>query len=307
MDAWLSTLSTERGASGRTREAYARDVRRHLVFLTAKGRRAPSEVVRDDVADHLVHLNVAGLGARSIARARSALRGFYRFCRDEGLASSDPTALVDAPRFTAPLPTVWSADDVVALLESVPGDALGRRDRAMLELLYASGLRVSELVTLRRSAVDLAEGLVRVRGKGDKERLVPLGDTAAGFVAQWLAEGRSALDPSGRSPALFVTARGTGMTRQNFWQRMGQHARRAGLRGKASPHVLRHAFATHLLRGGADLRVVQALLGHADIATTQVYTHVAGEHLREQHAQHHPRARGRRMVKGVDDGSSGGP
>lgn len=290
MDAFLASLRAERGAATNTWLAYGRDLRRFHAFASARGRRGPEDVVHDDVADWLVALHRDGLVSRSVARLRTSVRRFHRWCMAEGLIDADPTALVDAPRFHAPLPVLLGTESVVRLLEAPGGDPLGIRDRAMLELLYASGLRVSELVRLPVDAIDAEEALVRVRGKGGKERAVPVGDRALRAIGLWTTVVRPAWDPTGRAPWLFLTARGRAMTRQNFWERIAGHARRAGLPGGVSPHVLRHSFATHLLEGGADLRSVQLMLGHADIGTTQIYTHV-GEHHLQRVAALHPRAR----------------
>ncbi len=290
------SLRAERGASKHTWMAYGRDLRRWLAFLSDRNRTVLESVTRDDVADWLVALSDQGLAARSIARMRTSVRRFWRWCLLEQLVDADPTALVDAPRFSMPLPILLSPQQVDRLLSAPGGDPLGVRDRAMLELLYSSGLRVTELVLLPLSALDPDEGLVRVRGKGNKERVIPVGDRALGALRAWATVDRKGFDATGRSPAMFLTARGKPMTRQNFWERITGWARKAGFRGSVGPHMLRHSFATHLLEGGADLRSVQVMLGHADIGTTQIYTHVSDRHLRSQFARH-PRARRTSIVE----------
>jgi integrase/recombinase XerD len=290
IESFLAYLSVERRSSVHTRAAYGADLRRFAAWLAERGVVDVGAVTRADLADHLVALDKGGLGLRSISRARTSIRQFFKFLVKDGVLESDPTHRVDAPRFGAPLPVVLGARGVEALLRAPDVTTpLGARDQAMLEVLYASGLRVSELVGLRRDQIDLRNGLVRVRGKGDKERLVPVGDVAISSVVRYLRDGRPVLDPQGRGVGLFVARHGAPMTRQGFWLRVRRWALVAGLPGKVSPHVLRHSFATHLLEHGADLRAVQAMLGHADISTTQIYTHVTRERLRRMHASFHPR------------------
>jgi integrase/recombinase XerD len=282
-------LRVERGRSPNTLLAYRADLRRFAAFLAERGVRAPKDIGPQHLADYLVFLDKNGLGARSAARMRSVVQGWMRFLVADGVLQEDPTSIVDSPRFLAPLPTFLTGPEVEALL-SAPDQAtnLGLRDAAMLELMYATGLRVSELVTLQRHQYDPVEGLLRVLGKGSKERLVPVGDRAIDLIRRWLAQ-RHVFDPAGEAPELFVGRRGKGMTRQNFWERVVVHARVAGLRLPVYPHVLRHSFATHLLENGADLRAVQAMLGHSEITTTQIYTHVTRARLKAMHAQYHPR------------------
>jgi integrase/recombinase XerD len=283
-------LKAERNRSDNTIESYGRDVRRFATWLEGQGVSAPEAVRASHVADHLVFLDKQDLGLRSIAHARSSVRQWFKFLLKEGLIESDPSTKIRAPKFPAPLPTVLSSRNVEAILDTPNRSTpLGLRDAAMIELMYSCGLRVSELVKLPFKAIDSAEGLIKVRGKGDKERIVPVGDRALALVRRYLAESRPILDPGGRCPALFASQLGEAMTRQNFWERLLRHARIAGVRGKVSPHVLRHSFATHLLEHGADLRSLQAMLGHADISTTQIYTHVTQERLAELHRRHHPR------------------
>ncbi len=283
-------LKVERNRSEHTLLGYGSDLRRFAAWLEGRGRTDPSHVSREDVADFMHHLKVEGLGSRSVARARTSIRQLFKYCMRESLIEHDPTALVDAPRFPQPLPTVLTGAQVEALLAAPNrGDPLGLRDAAMIELIYSSGLRVSELVNLPLRAVDAEIGLVQVRGKGDKERLVPVSETALALMRRYLQEARVLYDPGGDVPEVFLSRQGGPMTRQNMWQRLQGYAKRAGVPGKVSPHVLRHSFATHLLEHGADLRALQAMLGHADISTTQIYTHVSRARLRRLHEEYHPR------------------
>lgn len=290
IEGFIYYLKVERGRAENTLQAYRHDLRRFAAWLEERGLRSPRDVTHAVIADHLVALDRQGLGLRSIARARTSLRQLFVFLVKEGHLEADPSTLVEAPRFPSPLPTVLTGAQVEAILAAPdPESTLGLRDAAMIELLYATGLRVSELVGLPLAALDPDVGLMKVRGKGNKERLVPIGGRALDLVGRYLERSRPLLDPDRRSPALFVSRRGRPMTRQNFWQRLSSWARQAGVRGKVSPHVLRHSFATHLLENGADLRALQAMLGHADISTTQIYTHVTRARLRALHERHHPR------------------
>ena len=290
-DLFLERLLVERQLSGNTVEAYGRDLTRLRRFLVARGRAAPSEVTPADLADHLLELARAGLAPRSRARALVSVRGLFRFLCGERLLERDPSETLAAPRLGRRLPSVLGIDEVDRLL-AAPSGARPRdlRDAAMLATLYATGLRVSELCSLRMPDLNLKGGFVRATGKGRKQRLVPLGDLAAARLTDYLARGRPALSKRPSELGLFLTGRGRTMTRQGFWKLIGGYARAAGIARTVSPHVLRHSFATHLLERGADLRAVQAMLGHADIATTQVYTHVSRAHMLELHRKHHPRA-----------------
>lgn len=292
IEGFLYHLKVERNRSDHTLAAYGADLRRFAVWLETSGRTEPKDVSRDDVTSFMQHIKAEGCGLRTIARARTSIRQLFKYCMREGVVEHDPTALVDAPRFLQPLPTVLSMAQVEALLRA-PNRAtpLGLRDAAMIELLYSSGLRVSELVGLPLRAVDAEIGLLLVRGKGDKERLVPVSGAALDLMVRYLREARPLHDGTGKRPEVFLSRRGAAMTRQNFWQRLAGHARLAGISGKVSPHVLRHSFATHLLENGADLRALQAMLGHADISTTQIYTHVSKVRLKRLHAEYHPRGR----------------
>ena len=290
IEGFLYYLRAERHSSDNTIDAYQRDLCRFAAWAVERNLPHPGAVSGADVSDYLVHLDRQGLALRSIARHRSTLRQLYRYLIREHIVEQDPAVLVGAPKFGQPLPTVLSARQVEALLaEPNRGHALGLRDAAMIEVMYATGLRVSELVSLRRHQINAEVGLLRVTGKGDKERLAPIGDRALILVGRYLFEARPLVDRDGRVPHLFLSRRGAAMTRQNFWKRLRQHALAAGIPGKVSPHVLRHSFATHLLEHGADLRAVQAMLGHSDISTTQIYTHVTQARLRAIHEEHHPR------------------
>ena len=292
LDLFLAHLRVEKGLARNSVESYARDVRRYLAFLSGAGRNSWDDVVRQDVQAHLGALAGDGMAPRSQARALSAIRGFHRLLLSERVARADPTDEVDAPRRTRKLPQLLSREEVDRLLAAprqVRG-AAGIRDRAMLELLYATGLRVSELVGLEVNQVDLESRVLLARGKGNKERLVPVGAPAADALRAWLGGPRERVLRLRRSRDLFVTPRGRRMTRQGFWKLIGRYARAAGISRPISPHKLRHSFATHLLEGGADLRAVQAMLGHADVSTTEIYTHVDRTQARRLHSRHHPRA-----------------
>jgi integrase/recombinase XerD len=289
IEQFLDSLWLERGASRLTLAAYRTDLVGFAAHLATRGV-ALAAAGRADLLAYLAAPQQAGLAPRSLARRLSAVRGFYRYLVREGLTQADPTARIDSPRLGRPLPKTLSEADVERLLAAPAGDAPeALRDAAMLELLYASGLRVSELVGLRLAQLDLNRGVLVVLGKGSRERLVPVGEAALARIESYLSGARGALLAGQVSDALFVTRRGGGMTRQAFWHRLRAHARTAGFERLPSPHTLRHAFATHLLNHGADLRAVQMLLGHADLSTTQIYTHVARERLKALHARHHPR------------------
>lgn len=284
LDAFGDALWLEDGLARNTLDAYRRDLAQLSVFLRGRGLAAARE------ADLFAFLAARRGRASSAARLLSTLKRFYRHALRERLVDADPTLRLDAPRRTPRFPKTLSEADVEALLAAPDAHTpRGLRDRAMLEVLYASGLRVSELVALKAFEANLDAGVVRILGKGAKERLVPLGEEAVAWVQRYAREARPALLKKKSSDALFVTERGGAMTRQAFWHLLARYGRKA-IPGKAlSPHVLRHAFATHLINHGADLRVVQMLLGHADISTTQIYTHVARERLKALHAKHHPR------------------
>jgi len=288
LDAYLDHLTVERGLSPRTIEAYAKDLARYVAFLEAR-ERSLEDADPAFVAEFLLSLSGAGLSARSQARYLSALRGWHRYLVAERILEDDPTALVDRPKLGRRLPHVLSLDEVRRLLDTPAGDSPEQlRDRAMLHLMYAAGLRVSELVGLELGDVNLEAGFVSAYGKGRKRRLVPIGRPAQTLVRRYLSEVRPRWAKPGQRK-VFLTRRRAPMSRQGFWKNVKRYAAAAGITKNVSPHKLRHSFATHLLAGGADLRVVQAMLGHADIATTEIYTHVTTERLRDTHARHHPR------------------
>ena len=289
IDQFLDSLWLEKGLSRHTRNAYRTDLRSLAGWLEGRG----GGLLRASRADLMAYLGwrlAAGYQARSSARMLSCVRSFYRYLLRQQLISEDPTRDVAMPKLGRPLPKSLSEADVERLLAAPDTeDSLGLRDRCMLEVLYATGLRVSELVGLRLDQLNLRQGVVRVTGKGSKERLVPLGEEAMTWLEQYLHSARVQLLAGKPADVLFPSRLGQMMTRQTFWHRIKQHALTAGIRSTLSPHTLRHAFATHLLNHGADLRVVQMLLGHSDLSTTQIYTHIARQRLHDLHAQHHPR------------------
>jgi integrase/recombinase XerD len=293
VDLFLDHVKVERGLARHTLDAYGRDLARFTAFLAARGRADADDIAPLDVADFLLELTRAGLAARSRARTLAAVRGMCKHLVAERWLDADPAALIDAPRTGRRLPGVLGEAAVTRLLAAPPDTPRGRRDAAMIELVYGSGLRVSELVALPLADVNLRAGFLRVTGKGGKTRVVPINTATQMRIARYLADDRARWlrDPSQR--ALFLTERGRPMTRQGFWKLLRGHARRADVRlpaGEVSPHKLRHSFATHLVEHGADLRAVQAMLGHADISTTQIYTQVSQARMIE-HARKHPRAR----------------
>jgi len=290
MDRFLEHLVVERGLAQNSLEAYRRDLTRYAEYLKGRGKEV-TRLDRAEVPRYLLALREAGLSPRSVARHLSAVRQFHRFLVREGRATADPTAHLESPRPWQRLPTVLTSEEVERLLapsEATTPQAL--RDRAMLEVLYASGLRVSELVGMRLGDLDLTVGVVRVVGKGHKERLVPLGDAAVASLRSYLAKGRPRLEKRRPSPHLFLGRHGRGLTRQMFWQLLKRYVRAAGITKRVTPHTLRHSFATHLLERGADLRSVQLMLGHADIGSTQIYTHLSRGHLKAMYDKYHPRA-----------------
>jgi integrase/recombinase XerD len=290
IDRFCDALWLEDGLARNTLESYRSDLEHFARWLDSRHMGPLLEAGKAEVLGYLAHRVSQGARARSSARLLSALKRFYRHAVREGLRAADPTMAIEAPKLARSLPVSLSEADVEALLKAPNLNTdLGIRDRAMLETLYATGLRVSELVRLAVGQVSYDAGVVRVLGKGAKERLVPLGEEALAWIEQYLRAVRPRLLAGRSTDALFVTARASAMTRQAFWQLIGRYARNAGIAQSVSPHVLRHAFATHLINHGADLRVVQMLLGHSDISTTQIYTHVARERLKQLHARHHPR------------------
>jgi integrase/recombinase XerD len=287
---YLNYLEVERGLSRNTLQAYRRDILDFLVFLEER-RMGLKEVGRTDLVVYLQRL-YSSVSARSVARKIVSLRSFYRFLLLDKYVSDDPTENLESPRTWRSLPKYLTTPEVELLLRQPDlATRLGLRDRAMLEMLYATGLRVTELVRLRADELNVEIGFVRTFGKGSKERLVPVGATALEYVARYLAESRPLLlHRRAGSPFLFLSQQGKPMTRQYFWVLIGKYGRAAGIEKTLTPHILRHSFATHLLEHGADLRAVQLMLGHADISTTQIYTHVTRERLKQIYAKYHPRS-----------------
>jgi integrase/recombinase XerD len=283
-------ISLEQGLSPRTQEAYRRDLARFAEYAEAKGVAAPVDVNARLLREYVYHLKDLGLSPASIRRNVSAVRTWFRFLTGDGIVVRDPSERLETPKRWRTLPEVLTVDEVQKLLASPTlDDALVFRDRALLELAYGAGLRVSEWITLGVRDLLLEDGLVRVFGKGSKERLVPIGRSAIGAVAVYLRELRPRLEKGEGKGILFLNARGRPLTRMGAWKILRGHVDRAGITKHVSPHTLRHSFATHLLEGGADLRAVQEMLGHVDIATTQIYTHVDREYLRQVHRSYHPR------------------
>lgn len=290
IDQYLNYLLIEKGLSKTTLDAYSRDIVRYHDFLQRNSVRRVTEDDHAMILKHLISLRKEGLGARSRARHLVSIRGFYRFLVNEKILKKDPSRLVDLPKISLTLPDVLSVDEVSRLLKTPDsGKPTGARDAAMLELLYAAGLRVSELVNLKLQDVNLEAGFVRVLGKGSKERVIPIGFYAQEKIRSYLENPRKLLLKNKISPFLFVARAANPITRQGFWKLLRRYAVLAKLNKKITPHSLRHSFASHLLEGGADLRAVQVMLGHVDISTTQIYTHVAREHLKNLHQKFHPR------------------
>ncbi len=291
IDVYLGHLAAERGLARNTVESYGRDLAAFAAAMAKKGPGAIGDIRRGDILGFLDRARRRGLGANSRARTLSALRGLFKFLVREGELATNPARDIRSSRRGRKMPGQLGPAEVERLLAAPAGDsALALRDRAMLELLYACGLRVSELVGLETARVDTRQGHLRVVGKGGKERAVPVGKKALAALRRYLREARPRLAAAKTSPALFLGRSGRAVTRQGFWKRLKLHAAAAGLT-QVTPHLLRHCFATHLLEGGADLRSVQMMLGHADLSTTQIYTHVANRRLREVHGKHHPRTR----------------
>lgn len=290
IDLFLDSAWMEKGLSKNSLSSYGTDLKLFSTWLTAQELSFMS-VSEADLLAYLAYRIEQGAHARSSARLLSCLRGFYRWAVREKYINLDPTLNISSPKLGKALPKTLSETDVDNLLNAPDcEDPIGLRDKAMLELLYACGIRVSELVTLQLPQVNLRQGVVRLFGKGNKERLVPMGEEAQDWLERYLKEARPQLLGQLQDPVLFPSNRGHAMTRQTFWHRIKHYCLVAGVRQNVSPHTLRHAFATHLLNHGADLRVVQLLLGHSDLSTTQIYTHVAKQRLHEIHAKHHPRA-----------------
>ena len=290
LDRFGDFLTLEQGTSPRTLEAYRRDVERLARYALTRGASSPVDVTSRLLREFVYHLKDVGLAPSSIRRNISAVRTYFRFLLADGVVTRDPSERIETPKRWRTLPEVLTVDEVTRLLAAPTlDDPLAFRDRAMLELAYGAGLRVSEWITLGVRDLLLEEKLVRVFGKGAKERLVPIGRSAIGAVATYVRELRPRLEKGGGKGILFLNARGEPLTRMGAWKILRRYVERAGIEKHVSPHTLRHSFATHLLEGGADLRAVQEMLGHADISTTQIYTHVDREYLRQVHKRYHPR------------------
>ena len=289
VDRFLDAIWIERGLSQNTLGAYRADLMT-LGRVLAEGSKSIETAEKSDLLAFIAGRVEGGAKPRSTARQLSSFRRFFRYIMREGMRDTDPTADIEMPRIGRSLPKTLSEDEVESLLNAPNTDEpLGHRDRAMLELLYATGLRVSELINLRQSQVNFNQGVLRIIGKGDRERLIPLGDESQRWLKDFIDGPRMEILLERQTDYLFPTRRGDRMTRQAFWHIIKRYAEKASIRKKMSPHSLRHAFATHLLNRGADLRVVQLLLGHSDLSTTQIYTHVARERLKDLHGEHHPR------------------
>ena len=289
LDDFIDRIWLEEGLSRNTLDSYLQDLTQFAGWLEKSGASDLLQVGQEDIQRYLA-FKFPTSKPRTVSRLIASLRRLYRFALRENKISVDPTLQIESPKLPRSLPKSLSEEDVESLLNAPNlNESIGLRDRAMLEILYASGLRVSELVGLKVTEVSLTEGVVRVTGKGSKTRLVPMGEVAVDWISRYLNEGRPLILEKRLSDSMFVTQRGSAMTRQAFWYLIKRYALLAGIHKPMSPHVLRHAFATHLLNHGADLRVVQMLLGHSDISTTQIYTHVARERLKQLHSMHHPR------------------
>jgi integrase/recombinase XerD len=290
LDQFLHYLVVEKGLSRNTIEAYSHGLNRFLDYLRKKGTREWAKVSKFEVRAFLLFLKRQGLSTKTVVRNLVAIRTFFKFLIQEGFLEFNPVEELESPKVAKTLPEILSLKEVEQLLEQPnPQTPLGTRDRAMLELLYATGMRVSELTQLPTHQINLEGGFVLVYGKGSKERIVPLGKEAMKWVDLYLKTAREKLAKGRESPTLFINRSGKGMSRQRFWKSLKAYGQRAGIRKRITPHLLRHSFASHLLERGADLRSVQMMLGHVDISTTQIYTHVTGERLKKVHQRYHPR------------------
>jgi len=290
-DRFIDHIRVERGLSRNTVQAYSNDLKRFQDYLADLNITDPTQVSEDIVEAFLDHLDSEGMSVRSRVRYASSIRSFFNYLMREGVVSANPLELLESPRFLSKLPRYLTSEEIRALL-CAPDDSTpwGIRDRAMLEVLYAAGLRVTELVELGLNAVNLEVGFLVARGKGDKERIVPLGEDAVKWLDRYITHSRPVLDKGCGGGLVFLNRSGKGLSRQYFWSAIKKYALKAGITTDISPHTIRHSFATHLLAGGADLRSVQAMLGHADITTTEIYTHVERERLKSVHKKYHPRS-----------------
>lgn len=290
LDRFLHYLIVEKGLSKNTIEAYSHGLNRFLNYLRGKGMEEVREISKLDIREFLLFLKKKGLSSKTLARNLVSIRVFLRFLTEESILSVNPSEEIESPKTDKTLPEILSPEEVETLLEQPDTQiAQGMRDRAMLEMLYATGMRVSELTQLQVNHVHLEAGYVIVYGKGSKERIVPIGNEAMKWTRRYMGETRERFLKKGESPFLFVNRSGKSMSRQHFWKSIKTYGRRAGIRKRITPHLLRHSFASHLLERGADLRSVQLMLGHVDISTTQIYTHVTGERLKKIHQRYHPR------------------
>jgi len=291
LKSFISYLAAVKGLSQNTIDSYRRDISKFFKFLEKKNISKIEALSYNDMLDFLTYLKDEGLNVRSVARILASLKQFFKFLLIEKIIVEDPTAHMKTPKIKKTIPDFLSIDDVEKLISSPDCSSLeGMRDNAMLEILYATGIRVSELVKLELNSVNFELGYLVVFGKGAKERIVPTGDKSRNSLNQYLQFSRPNILKNRTSPYLFVTRRGGGLTRQGFWKIIRNHSIKSGITKPTSPHTLRHSFATHLLQRGADLRTIQLMLGHSDISTTQIYTHVANERLKEIHKKHHPRS-----------------
>jgi integrase/recombinase XerD len=290
LDQFLHYILVEKGLSKNTIDAYSHGLNRFLDYLRRKGIQEMPKVSKLDIRAFLLGLKRQGLSTKSVVRNLAAIRSFFRFLIQEGILDANPIEELESPKIERKLPEILTLKEVEQLLGQPNSQTpLGIRDRTMLEVLYATGMRVSELTKLPVQQVNLEGGYVLVFGKGSKERIIPLGSEAMKWIALYLSSARERLAKGKESPSLFINRSGRGMSRQQFWKNIKAYGRRAGIRKRITPHLLRHSFASHLLEGGADLRSVQLMLGHADISTTQIYTHVTGERLKKIHQRYHPR------------------
>ncbi len=288
---YIDFLQLEKNASLNTVSSYKRDLDRYIEFLEGRNVTSPASVTTNHVSAYLRFLHDLSLSARTISRNLSSMKMFHKFLVGEGIAQSDPTGAVDAPKLPRTLPDVLSQDEIAAILDqpNVSQD-LGKRDKAILETMYATGMRVSEVIALKQANVFEDDGIVRVFGKGAKERLIPIGKSALEWIRRYTADARGKLSKKGKAQdVVFLNARGKPLSRMTIWNIVQKYAAKSGLRKEVHPHTFRHSFATHLLEGGADLRAVQEMLGHSDISTTQIYTHIDREYLKEVHKTFHPR------------------
>ncbi len=292
LQSYVHYLKVEKGLSQNTLKNYRRDLDSYTQYLESSGITNFSEVTEQDISRYISKLKAKGLETATINRALSSIRGFHTFLFEEEGGQSNPAELIESPKSTRKLPDTLSVDEVISLIENIPVDESGLwiRNRAMLECLYATGIRVSELVGITRQQLMTQEGVLRVRGKGGKERIVPIGRIALEWIQRYLTENRPGLIKQKRTnDVLFLNRRGTPISRVSVWNIIQEAAKSAGLKKRIYPHILRHSFATHMLEAGADLRAVQKLLGHSDISTTQIYTHIDRSYLKQIHIQYHPR------------------